>query len=71
MKMQWPYKPDEPDTVESKEKVEGGFTPEQLKELCHAAINKARPVHRHTPLDVARPSDGEIVTLSGALRTDH
>ena len=71
MKMQWPSKPDEPETNEQKEKVEGGITPEQLKELCQAAINKSRPVHRHTPLDVARPSDGEITMLSGARRTDH
>lgn len=70
MKMQWPYEPDEPETVESKVKVEG-MTPAQLTELCQVAINKARPVHRHTPLDVAQPSDGTITMISGARRTDH
>ena len=71
MKMQWPYKPDEPEPAEHKEKVEGGITPEQLKELCQAAIKKVRPVHRHTPLDGGKPSDGEITMISGARRTDN
>lgn len=70
MKMQWPYKPDEPETNEQKAKVEG-ITPAQLNELCQAASNKARRVHRHTPLDVAQPSDGTITMISGARRTDH
>lgn len=71
MNMHWPYKPDEPETVESKVKVEGGLTPAQLSEWCREAIDKARPVHRHTPLDHAEPSEGKIVMLSGATRKDN
>lgn len=79
--MNWPNRPtSEPEKTEVKQ-VEpsrsaddlptASLTADQLKQMCKEALDKARPVHQHTPLEVAVPSDGTTVMLSGAHRRDN